>query len=74
MILVHVTRQVHDTEMNCLYVEDRTTLIFLLSMLEKDERVLSFTVSESNSFGAKRITDLKSRFNMPNAFFVKWKP
>ena len=73
MILVHVTRQVHDTEMNCLYVEDHTTLIFLLSMLEKDERVHSFTVSESNSFGAGRITDLKSRFNISNTTFAKWR-
>lgn len=73
MILIHVTRQVHDMENHCISVEDRTALIFLLSILEKDDRVVTFTVSESNSFGVERIIDMKSRFNIPNTTFVKWR-
>lgn len=73
MILIHVTRHGHDLENHCISVESHAALFFLLSMLEREERVTTFTVSESNSFRVEKISDLKSRFNISNTTFAKWR-
>lgn len=73
MIIIHVITNSHEIENHCLIANTRGGLIFLLSMLENNPIVLSFKVTDCNNSYVEVVSDIKTRFNISNTAFTKWK-